>query len=443
MSNVFPTSAPKADPARAAETNLPRILAITCAVNLLALGFVVARVYTRAFLKKSFGHDDTVMVTAMLCAVGGMVCNIIMGKYGLGRHIDSISISDMIMFNKVAFVQSVMSAITGLGLLKISIALMLLRLSSDTNPWFARSLWALIAFTCAYTFMAWMTFFLQCQPLYGVWDRTLQPPPNCYSVQMLINFGIVNTACNIFTDVCFATLPIPIIWRLQMKNRTRIYLCVVLSLGYFAVILGVLKAIYQMALGTDNDRTFNQWLQFWGFLQLNVGIIAACAPTLRPLVGGLLRLHSHPRSRESEGSADSSSKSNKYYTDDLSRKLGSNNPLQNGLAYSQHMENGTASHEMRDRQPQTTYHAAAECTTPNEGPNRLRKSMSGVFGHTSRPSDVGSDEGILGLERETSAQPGGGILLTTEFSVDNTQVNDNRAGTSFLDTQSTESSRLR
>lgn len=37
---------------------------------------------------------------------------------------------------------------------------------------------------------------------------------------------------NIASDVVFATLPIPIIWSLQMKKLTRIYLVGVFSLGY-------------------------------------------------------------------------------------------------------------------------------------------------------------------------------------------------------------------
>lgn len=39
-------------------------------------------------------------------------------------------------------------------------------------------------------------------------------------------------AFNIFTDVFYATMPIPIIWQLQMKRKTRMYLVGVLSLGY-------------------------------------------------------------------------------------------------------------------------------------------------------------------------------------------------------------------
>jgi hypothetical protein len=39
-------------------------------------------------------------------------------------------------------------------------------------------------------------------------------------------------AFNIFTDVAFATLPIPIVWLLKMPLKTRLYLVGVLSLGY-------------------------------------------------------------------------------------------------------------------------------------------------------------------------------------------------------------------
>lgn len=81
--------------------------------------------------------------------------------------------------------------------------------------------------------MAWMTFFFYCQPLEGYWDKSLKP--KCYPITLFIKFGLINTAFNIFTDVCFATLPVNIIWTLQMKLRTRIYLIIVLSLGYLYV----------------------------------------------------------------------------------------------------------------------------------------------------------------------------------------------------------------
>ncbi|WQF80705.1 hypothetical protein CDEST_05719 [Colletotrichum destructivum] len=280
------------DPERARESNTAMILAVTGTFHALALVFVVLRTYTRAVIVKTMGVDDYMMIGSALCALGGgMVIFIIQGFYGLGRHRDTISKPDQVFFSKVGFFQSIISAIAALALLKISIALSLLRLSK--NRWYSRTLWALIVFVVLYTIMAWLSFFLYCTPLEGYWDKSLKP--TCYNIKLFVNFALVNTAFNIFTDVCFATLPIPIIWVLQMKLRTRIYLIGILSLGYLAVIMGIIKAVYQIAQPGNKDGTFRQSIQFWGFLQLNLGIIAACAPAIKPLVGRALKISSSRR----------------------------------------------------------------------------------------------------------------------------------------------------
>lgn len=98
-----------------------------------------------------------------------------------------------------------------------------------------------------------------------------------------------------FSDVLCATLPIPIIWTLNMKLRTRIYIIGVLSLGYVTVGMGVVKAYYQVGARRDPDAQFEQNIQFYGFLQFNLGIIVACAPTLRPLLGRALKLSSRDK----------------------------------------------------------------------------------------------------------------------------------------------------
>ncbi|KAK9788030.1 hypothetical protein SCARD494_10039 [Seiridium cardinale] len=277
------------DPARAAESNLPYILGVTGAVH--GIAFIVAslRIYSRVVILKATGRDDIAMLACILCAFGGFLCFILQGYVGLGRHTDTILPADMVKFNHIAFFQSLISAMGALGLLKISIGFSLLRLS--TNKVYTRALWVLIGFVCCYTVLAWLTLLCMCQPIEGFWNKASNP--KCYDILLFIKFGLANTGFNIFTDVCFATLPIPIIINLQLKLRVRIYLIAILSLGYFAVALGIVKAYYQIAFATDTDKTFTQSIQFWGFLQLNVGIIAACAPTLKPLFGKALKLSSY------------------------------------------------------------------------------------------------------------------------------------------------------
>jgi hypothetical protein len=86
-------------------------------------------------------------------------------------------------------------------------------------------------FTCFYTLFAFITFLTYCKPIAGLWNPALRP--KCYNRVIYRDFGLFNAACNIFTDVCFATLPIPLIWSLQLQRRQRLYLIAILSGGYW------------------------------------------------------------------------------------------------------------------------------------------------------------------------------------------------------------------
>ncbi|KAI9172302.1 hypothetical protein HJFPF1_01801 [Paramyrothecium foliicola] len=279
------------DPEFAAESNLPRILGVVGVFHFLALFFVGVRLYTRVFVVRAPRSDDVVMVLAAVGALGGYIIYLCQIQYGLGRHSILSDPADRIEFAKLGYVQSIAVHILALGLLKISLALSLLRLSR--TRWYTWALWSLIAFVVAYTIMACCTFFFHCTPFRGNWDSSITR--KCYPITLFVTFALVNTGFNIFTDVVCATLPIPIIWTLKMKLRTRIYLVVILSLGYFAVAMGGVKAYFQIAQPRGTDAQFDQWIQFYACLQLNLGIIAACAPTLKPLVGHALKLSSRDK----------------------------------------------------------------------------------------------------------------------------------------------------
>ncbi|KAL2163203.1 hypothetical protein VTH06DRAFT_5259 [Thermothelomyces fergusii] len=284
-----PEAAPEIDPARAAESNTAMILSVMTVFHVIALTFVGLRVYARAVVIKTFGTDDVFIVLSALCAIGGWSVFIYQAGHGLGKHTDTISKEDMVLFSHAGFWQSIISANWALGFLKISIGFNLLRLSP--NAWYRRCLWATIIFVCCYTFMGMMTFLLHCKPMKGSWDKSIDA--KCYSLTLFVAFALMNTSFNIFTDVLFATFPVPIIWNLKMKRKLKIYLVGILSLGYFAVAMGIVKSIYQIAFSREADKTFRQSIQFWGFLQLQLGIIAACATSLKPLFSRILKLSNH------------------------------------------------------------------------------------------------------------------------------------------------------
>ncbi|KAL0935972.1 uncharacterized protein CTRU02_208187 [Colletotrichum truncatum] len=154
-----------------------------------------------------------------------------------------------------AFWSVIVSSAAGMMFLKLSTALGLLRLG--TSRWYRWSLWATMVLTVLYCMLGIMPFLLNCQPMSGYWDKSIDPKPVCIPLDRFIKLGVLNTSFNIFTDVILAMLPVPIVWNLQMKLKTRLYFIGILSLGYLAVAMGIIKAVYQIAFGSDMDKTFN------------------------------------------------------------------------------------------------------------------------------------------------------------------------------------------
>lgn len=87
---------------------------------------------------------------------------------------------------------------------------------------------------------------------------------------------------NILTDFLLALLPVPLIWRLQMPLQTRLTLVVILSLGMFAAIAGIIRQV-----STSEFRRPEPWMHdsyaIWNFIELDMAIIAASLPALKPI----------------------------------------------------------------------------------------------------------------------------------------------------------------
>lgn len=177
------------DPARAAESNLGRILGVTTTFHVLALTCVALRLYVRLGMVKAAGRDDWTMVASAVCAFIGWLIFVLQSFHGLGHHQDTISPADYVQLQHVGFWQSVISATCAMALLKISIALNLLRLGQ--SRWYAWSLWASIGFVSAYSFMGVMTFFLHCRPMEKHWDASVEG--TCYPPALFVQFALINT----------------------------------------------------------------------------------------------------------------------------------------------------------------------------------------------------------------------------------------------------------
>ncbi|KAK7971542.1 hypothetical protein PG989_016558 [Apiospora arundinis] len=282
---------PDSDYAKA--SNAGRIVGVVAVFHFIAFTFVALRTYVRAFMVKSFGLDDGFIILSVLIALGSWICLCLQVPYGLGRHGLVIPTEQRMHFEHISFWKTVMTDGFAMGFLRVSMALSLMRLNREIK-WYKYSLYAIIVFVVLYTIQATVVLFTYCKPYSGWWEFQWMNPfdPRCFDFNLFLDLTYWNISCNIFTDICLGVLPIPIVWNLKMKLRLRLYVIAILNLGYFSIVAGICKAVFMLTTGGSPDNTFDYWVHFWQNLQLNIGIIAACAQFLRPLLGRVLKINS-------------------------------------------------------------------------------------------------------------------------------------------------------
>lgn len=234
------------------------------------------------------------------------MCYAVQIDLGVGKYVAVIQ-ADPERYRRILMVRQIdmTAVVVGLSLVKISICFFLLRLATRRlYVWF---LWAFVGFLVAFTLACMGTLVFQCVPVEAAWDVRLRRPPmgtgtaRCLEDATFHDIGTFNggtrpqltspvkitlmltpPVVHIITDFLLALIPVPLIWKLNMPLRTRMSLVVVLSLGIFAAIAGIVRQ-----LSTADFLAPEPWIHdtygVWNFIELYVGMIAASLPAIKPL----------------------------------------------------------------------------------------------------------------------------------------------------------------
>lgn len=113
---------------------------------------------------------------------------------------------------------------------KISIGLMMLRICRRETH---RVAWWLITYTMSYytltTIIAVPIVIFQCTPVDKYWDHA--KPGSCFSRTVFNGLTYTFTVGSTMSDLTFALVPCWLVWNARMDRRTKISICIVLSLG--------------------------------------------------------------------------------------------------------------------------------------------------------------------------------------------------------------------
>ncbi|KAK7724880.1 hypothetical protein SLS57_004151 [Botryosphaeria dothidea] len=183
---------------------------------------------------------------------------------------------------------------------KISILLFYLRLSPDST--FRVIILIMIFFVTSYSICSIFTLIFGCLPVRAIYDLTV-PNPKCINRNAVI---LALSIFNIVTDLITLVLPMRIVLPLQMPKRQKVTLIIVFLSGAFVCASAIARTVLLIPLFNSPDYTWNVVDQYvWSFIEINVGIICASIPPLKPffsryapiLLGGRYGSHQYKDTR--------------------------------------------------------------------------------------------------------------------------------------------------
>ncbi|KAL0935071.1 uncharacterized protein CTRU02_209662 [Colletotrichum truncatum] len=196
-----------------------------------------------------------------------------MTRYGLGRHIQTVSAEEYVQFTKCFWVSVLFYGMAHLTL-KMSFLLQYYRVLA-TN--FMRKIYiAGMVLVAAWGVSVVIMSFAFCIPIQGFWDHTI--PAKCLSQEILYYvFG----ACSIITDIIIFVLPLPALLKLQLPQSQKLYLLGIFSLGFFIVAISVFRLSF---LKLKPDFTYwNVVPALWSIGELSAAMLCLCLPPLKAL----------------------------------------------------------------------------------------------------------------------------------------------------------------
>ncbi|KIW48242.1 uncharacterized protein PV06_00849 [Exophiala oligosperma] len=262
-------------------TSFESAVASAIALGALSGCFVLVRFVARIAFVKHVGPDDGLIVLAWGAAVAlAVVAHQQSNDNVSSRSSSSSSSSSEAGSGMTTLLKQLWSSNLTYNLavllLKDSLLLQYLRFSKDIG--YRRACWALGAIITIYGVTAFFVGIFSCQPINFSWNNKVSGG-RCIN---FLAFWLFNASFNSATDIIVFVLPIPVLRALQLPRQQLCILSCIFVLGLFVCIASIIRltAVYSAIVTQKNDPS----IAVWSTVEVNVGIICACLPSIRHLL---------------------------------------------------------------------------------------------------------------------------------------------------------------
>ncbi|KAK1956059.1 CFEM domain-containing protein [Colletotrichum sublineola] len=247
--------------------------------TLSAIFVIIRLVYKGVTTISDLGMDDWFILITLGSGLPSTVINSVgLAAHGLGRDLWTLSFDTITSFGYWFYVMEVLY-FAQVTLLKMSLLFFYMRIFSH-NALMKQLIWGTIAFNAVFgtTFIFLATF--QCAPISFYWTKWDQEHQGtCMSIN---GIAWANAGISIVLDFWMLGLPLSQLKTLKLHWKKKIGVALMFFIGTFVTVVSILRLQSVVQFAKSQNPTWDQFgVAMWSTVEINVGIICACLPSMR------------------------------------------------------------------------------------------------------------------------------------------------------------------
>ncbi|KAL6713234.1 hypothetical protein ACLMJK_009355 [Lecanora helva] len=283
----MPFGTPRPPPAQyRVEGRRPQFIGLASVIIIIMTFVTGLRLAIRAQNAKIvFGKDDLAVAVGTAMALVIPVLFLAQVSYGgMGKHIYDLTYHELYVSHMLGATQTTFLFVS-LGVIKISIILLYMRVSGFTSRMWMAVHWFLLSVVVSYCLGSLFVMVFTCSPI-GIYFNLraigrMQHPLTCIDQSKAL---AVLSATHVVTDFSLLAIPIALLWKVQMKWTKKLRIWLAGLFGLSSCSFALLRTITQYVV-QEPDPTYDTVdMVVYLMLDVTTAVIAASLPVLSVLV---------------------------------------------------------------------------------------------------------------------------------------------------------------
>ncbi|KAM3067886.1 hypothetical protein ACMFMG_011369 [Clarireedia jacksonii] len=240
----------------------PVAVATASVFFVLATIFVILRLLARRVQHVKWQLDDYFIILALVLTAGCFAIAILL-KHKFGMHAVRVGLPNLVIELKLYFILELVYNANHFAI-KVSILLLYRTIFTLHDSWFSREWKFVFGYVILCGLVGILTVILQCIPPSYSWEVLNGGKGKCTN---LIGTEIGNGATLTFADFMILILPMKSLWQLHLPLSRKLQ-------------VSPISLLFCM---TNEYKDTGVYPLIWSLIEVDLGIICACGPTLRSL----------------------------------------------------------------------------------------------------------------------------------------------------------------